>query len=106
MKHLKKAERTNRPKGWEYINEDEVNSQNILGDKNYQASSLKFRQIPIIMSAIFNSNPCSTILFLYSSLNASDDITTFNNILFSLVRLIAKHNALIISGYMNAQRRK
>ena len=43
MKHLKKAER-HQSKHCEY-DKDEVNSQNILSDKNHQASSQKFRQI-------------------------------------------------------------
>ena len=36
--------RTYQPKLWQYNNEDEGNSPNIQTDKNYQASSQKFRR--------------------------------------------------------------
>ena len=43
------GQRTYRPKLYEDNNEDENNSLNILSDKNYQASSLKFIQIVLIL---------------------------------------------------------
>ena len=45
---LEEGRRRYRPKRCEYNNEDEVNSPNILGDKNYQALSQKFWQIIFI----------------------------------------------------------
>ena len=61
-----------------------------------------------MMCASFNSNPNTTILSSYSPTNASDetDIITFYNKLSSLVQHIPKHNTLIISGDMNAQKAK
>ena len=60
---------------------------------------------PIIMSATFNGNPCTTIVSCYSPTNASDetDITTFCGELSSLDRHIPKHNELIIDGDMNVR---
>ena len=42
---LKEGRRTHQPKHCEYNNEDEGNSLNALSDKNYHASSQKFRQV-------------------------------------------------------------
>ena len=58
-----------------------------------------------MMFASFNGNPCKTIDFCYSSINASDKthIITFYKELSSVVRDIPKHNVLIIGG---AQMRK
>ena len=41
------GQRTYRTKLWEYNKEDEDGSSNIQSDKDYQASSQKFRQIKL-----------------------------------------------------------
>ena len=45
MKTVEESQRIHQPKCSKYKNEDENNSQNILSEKNYQASFQKFRQI-------------------------------------------------------------
>ena len=58
-----------------------------------------------IMIATFNGNSSTTIISCYSPSNACDEtgFDAFHNKLSCLVRSILKHNALIISGDMNAQ---
>ena len=53
----KEGWRTHWQKPYEYNNEDEDNSPNILSDKNYQASSQKFRHR--ILSCFFTC--CSNL---------------------------------------------
>ena len=60
---------------------------------------------PRIMVAIFDGNPCTSIISCYSPTNVSNetDLTIFYNELSFLVHIIPKHNILIIGGDMNAQ---
>ena len=63
---------------------------------------------PKMMVAMFNGNPSTTIISCYSPTNVSDEteiITSYDE-LSSLVRIIRKHNVLIIGGDMHAQIRK
>ena len=55
--------------------------------------------------AMFNGNPSTTVISCYSPTDVSDenDLITFYNKWFSLVRSIPKHNVLTIGGDMNAQ---
>ena len=52
------------------------------------------------MSSTFNGKPCTTIVFFYNAINASDesDITTFYGQLSPLAQHIPKHNVLNIGG--------
>ena len=58
-----------------------------------------------IICAILNGNQCTTIVPCYNPIIANDesDVTIFKDGLASLVRLIPKHNVLIIGRDMNAQ---
>ena len=51
------------------------------------------------------TTPNTIIISCYSPTNVRDetDLIAFYNELFSLVRIIPKHNVLIIGGDMNAQ---
>ena len=56
-----------------------------------------------MMLSTFSGNSCTTILYCYSSTNASDetDLITLYNELSSLVRSIINHKVLIINGGIN-----
>ena len=58
-----------------------------------------------MMVATLSGNPSATIISCYSPTNVSEEtgLIAFYNELSSLVRSIPKHNALVISGHMNAQ---
>ena len=58
-----------------------------------------------MMAATFNGNPRATIISCYSPTNVSEEaeLATFYDELSSLVRIIPKHNVLVIGGDMNAQ---
>ena len=60
---------------------------------------------PRMMVATFNGSPSATIISCYSPTNISEemDLIAFYNKLSSFVHSIPKHNALVISGDMNAQ---
>ena len=62
---------------------------------------------PKMMVAMFNGNPCTTIITCYSLTTASDDTdldTFYNELILSCS--IPKHNVQIIGGDINAQIRK
>ena len=63
---------------------------------------------PRMMAVTFNGNPRATIISCYSPTNVSEEteLVAFYDELSSLVRSIAKHNVLVISGDMNAQIKK
>ena len=58
-----------------------------------------------IITATFNSNPNLTIISCYSPTNCSDleDVENFYDDLSEAIRLIPKHNLLMIGGDFNAQ---
>ena len=58
-----------------------------------------------MLAATFNGNPRATIISCYSPTNVSEEtnLVTFYDELSSLVRIILKHNLLVIGGDMNAQ---
>ena len=60
---------------------------------------------PRMMVATFNGNPRSTIISCYSHTNVNEEteLVAFYDGLSSLVRIIPKHNVLVINGDMNAQ---
>ena len=60
------------------------------------------------MLAIFNGNPCTTIVSCYRITNTNDelDIITFYNEISYFTRHIPKYNILIIGGDWNVQRGK
>ena len=60
---------------------------------------------PRMMAATYNGNPRATIISCYSPTNVSKEtgLVTFYDGLSSLVRIIPKHNVLVIGGDMNAQ---
>ena len=59
-----------------------------------------------MMVAVFNANPCVTIISCYIRTNSDSeetDLIIFYNGLSSLVHSIPKHNVCLIGGDMNAQ---
>ena len=67
-------------------------------------NSIKKIQL-LMIAAIFNGNPSTTIISCYSPTNISDktNLITFSNEQSSLVDSILKHNVLIIGGDNNTQ---
>ena len=76
----------------------------LIGSQALKSPNCKEKIQPRMMVATFNGNLSATIIFCYSPTNVSEetDLIAFYDELSSLVRIILKHNVLVVGGDMNA----